>query len=84
MHEMGIAASILETVQRQLENDPGRRATKVGLRIGEYAGVDPDSLRFCLDALVKSTPLDLLALEIDWRPATDNLDFTFLELEDSL
>jgi hypothetical protein len=37
---MGIASSILEAVEKELLRYPGCRATKVGVRIGEFAGVD--------------------------------------------
>ena len=53
MHEMGIANSVLEEVARQMRQHPAERVSRVGLRIGEFAGVDPDSLRFCFEAIVK-------------------------------
>jgi len=40
---------------------------KVGVRIGELSGVDPDALSFGFEALVKDTPLEGLVLEIDFR-----------------
>ena len=66
MHEMGIAASVLDAVHQELRTYPQHRATKVALRIGEFAGVDPDSLQFCFEALVKGTDLEPLELEIEW------------------
>jgi hypothetical protein len=82
MHEMGIANSVLETVQKELERHPGERASRVGLRIGAFAGVDPDSLRFCFEAVVKSLGLAPLPLEIDWRGA-DELQIAYLEFEEA-
>ena len=81
MHEMGIASSVLEAVHKELHRYPGRRAVKVGLRIGEYAGVDPESLRFCFDSIVKGSEWEPLELEIEWRDETDHLEFTSLELD---
>jgi len=78
---MGIASSVLEAVHRELHRYPGQRATKVGLRIGLFAGVDAESLQFCFEALVKESPLAPLALEIE-PSAGDELDFAYLELED--
>ena len=83
MHEMGVANSILEAVQRELDRYPGRRAVKVGVRIGEFAGVDPESLRFCFEALVKGSEFEPLELAVDWRPGAEDLDLAYLELEDS-
>jgi hydrogenase nickel incorporation protein HypA/HybF len=68
MHEMGIANSVLEAVKAEAEMRPGMRVAKVGVRVGELAGVDPEALRFCFDALVKETPLETASLEIEFRP----------------
>ena len=51
MHEMGIANSILEAVAREMRAPSGRASYKVGVRIGELAAVDAESLRFCFEAL---------------------------------
>lgn len=83
MHEMGIANSILEAVDKELLRYPGRRATRVGLRIGKYAGVDGESLRFCFEAIVHGTRWANLGLDIEARDG-DELDFASLELEDLL
>ena len=87
MHEMGIANSVLDAVHQELPRYPGQRAARVGLRIGEFAAVDPESLRFCFDVLVRSTGLEPLGLEIEWcRPQDggrgDELELAYLELED--
>jgi len=83
MHEMGIASSVLEAVHKETHRYPGQRATKVGLRIGEYAGVDQESLRFCFEVLAKDMNQEPLELEIDYRPASDDLAISFIELEDA-
>ena len=67
MHEMGIANSILEGVTAELRRRPGSRAVKVGVRIGELAGVDPDALSFAFDALTLDTPLTGLLLDVEYR-----------------
>lgn len=81
MHEMGIANSILEAVSKENRLYPGYRVVKVGLRIGPYAGVDPESLRFCFGAIVKETPQSSLELDIEAGPG-DELDFSSMELEE--
>lgn len=81
MHEMGIASSVLKAVGKELERYPSQRAVKVGLRIGPFAGVEAESLRFCFEALVKDTEFEPLELQIEPGGA-DELDFAFLELED--
>lgn len=66
MHELGIASSVLDAVRSELIQHPNSRAAVVGLRIGELAGVDPESLRFGFDALVKDSDLDPLRLEVEY------------------
>jgi len=68
MHEMGIANSVIETVRAEAARHPGCRVRKVGLRIGELAAVDSESLRFCFEALTRETDLESLELEIETRP----------------
>lgn len=81
MHEMGIASSILEAVQKELLLYPGYRAAKVDVRIGAYAGVDPESLRFCFEAIVKDSPQAPLELGIE-QGTGDELDFSRMEFEE--
>ena len=66
MHEMGIASSILEGVAKELDRRPGTRAVKVGVRIGELAGVDPDALSFAFEALTLETEFAGLTIEIEY------------------
>ena len=81
MHEMGIASSILDAVGKELERYPGHRAAKIAVRIGDFAGVDSESLRFCFEAIVKDSPMEPLELAIE-RTAGDELDLGSLELEE--
>jgi hypothetical protein len=83
MHEMGIASSILDAVQRELLRYPGYRAAKIEVRIGEFAGVDRESLRFCFDAIVKDSSFAPLELNIESRSG-DELDLGSLELEEAI
>ena len=83
MHEVGIAASVLDAVRTEVSQRPGYRAAVVGLKIGEMAGVDPEALQFAFDALVRDSDLDPLVLSVEWVPQPqDALDFAFLELEE--
>jgi len=68
MHEMGIANSILEGVAAELRRRPGSRATKICVRIGELAGVDPDALSFAFEALTLDTEFAGLKLEVEYVP----------------
>jgi hydrogenase nickel incorporation protein HypA/HybF len=82
MHEVGIAASVLDAVRAQIAQRPGVRATAVGVRIGALAGVDAESLNFGFEALVLGSDLEPLRLEIE--PADlDELDLVWVEVEDA-
>ena len=63
MHELSIAESILEAVRKELMSHPGARPTRVGLRIGEMAAVDVDSLSFCFEAVLRGTEWEGLQLD---------------------
>ena len=68
MHEMGIASSVLEAVRTEMTRYPQSYPCKVGMRIGQMAAVDPESLRFCFDALIQETDLASLELAIEVCP----------------
>jgi hydrogenase nickel incorporation protein HypA/HybF len=68
MHELGIATSILESVQSAARRNPGVRITRVGVRIGVLAGVDIDALQFGFECLVKDTDWEPLLLEVESIP----------------
>jgi len=68
MHELGIANSVLEAVRTEMGLHPGTYPCKVGVRIGEMAAVDPESLRFCFEAIISHTDLESLELGIEFCP----------------
>lgn len=65
MHEMGIASSLLDTVKHKAAEFPQARPSRIGVRVGEWSGVDVDALRFCIESLKSSSHLDGLRVEID-------------------
>jgi hydrogenase nickel incorporation protein HypA/HybF len=68
---MGIAASVLEAVRTEAARYPGAHVAKVGLKVGEVSGVEPDSLRFCLEVLAADSEFAPLALEIERVPRSN-------------
>ncbi len=66
MHEIGIASSILETVDAEARRRPDSQIIAVGLRIGELSNIDKDALSFAFDALTRNTPWQALKFEIEW------------------
>lgn len=57
MHELSIAASIVESVTETAAAYPGARVLEVRLRIGALAPVVEDSLQFCWTLVSDDTPL---------------------------
>ena|SRR5581483_2309675 len=74
MHELGIATSILETVEKEASSRPNMCFQKVGLRIGALAGIDIDALTFGWEAIVKDTKWESLILEIEQVPRKNRCD----------
>jgi hydrogenase nickel incorporation protein HypA/HybF len=62
MHEMGIAASVLDIVRQYVPEARGPLVRRVTVRVGELAGVQTDSLRFCFEAIIAGTPYQSAAL----------------------
>ena len=68
MHEMSLAESVLAIVEETARAHDAARVTAVRLEIGALAHVAPEALRFCFDAVTRSTLADGAALEIDAVP----------------
>jgi hydrogenase nickel incorporation protein HypA/HybF len=81
MHEFGIAQNILDAVRAEAAGHQPARPVKVGVRIGEMAGIDPNSLTFCFEVLVKDSDFEPLELSIE-PGAADELEFAYLELQE--
>lgn len=70
MHEMSIAQNLLEIIRDQLfqlELDTAR-VKVVRMKIGEMAGVVPESLRFCFEVASEGTPAQGAQLTIEEIP----------------
>jgi len=68
LHELSIAAAILDRVAAEAARHAGSRFTKVGVRVGELSGVDPEALSFGFQALTMESEWGRLALEIEYCP----------------
>lgn len=74
MHELSIAASIVETVTESAAAYPGARVKSVRLRLGVLASVVEDSLQFCWDLATEGSPLAGAALVIQKLPVVVHCD----------
>jgi hydrogenase nickel incorporation protein HypA/HybF len=74
MHELSIAASIVESVTEAAGNYPGARVKEVRLRVGALASVVEESLQFCWGLATEGTPLAGAVLAIDTLPVIVHCD----------
>ena len=70
MHELALAESVLEIVERAARAGGGERVAAVWLEIGTLSHVEPEALRFCFDAVTRGSLADHARLEIATIPGT--------------
>jgi len=68
MHEIGIATAIVDAVHAESARAGGLAPVSVGVRIGEFAAVDPEALRFAFEVITRGTELECLSLKIEICP----------------
>lgn len=56
MHELSIAMSIADLALDEARKANALKIKEIEIEVGEWAGVDCDSLMFSLDAILKSEP----------------------------
>jgi hydrogenase nickel incorporation protein HypA/HybF len=67
MHELSIASALADVV---LRHAGGRRVTAVEVKVGRLRQVVPDALEFAWELVVRETPLEGAALELQDVPVT--------------
>jgi Zn finger protein HypA/HybF involved in hydrogenase expression len=80
MHEMSIALEVGRLVELELEKHPGRLLS-VGVMIGDDAGLEPESLAFCLEAVLAHPPFGGARPVLN-RVQGDTLRLEYLEVDD--
>jgi len=74
MHELGIAGYLIEVAEQHLQRTPHGTVRRLLVRIGEMAGVNPDSLDFAFTCLQKGTGVDGARLEVERVPLAVECD----------
>lgn len=64
MHEMSIAESVLQIIEDAASTERCTRVKTVWLEIGQLAGVEQESLRFCFDMVTRDSVAQDARLEI--------------------
>lgn len=80
MHEMSLALDVGRLVEAELRRHPGR-LLKVGIEVGDDAGVEPSSLEFCLEAVLAQPPFGGARPVLN-RVRGDVLRLDYLEVDD--
>lgn len=81
MHELSVALEICRIAEDRLEPDDLPRLVRVGVDLGDDAGLEPDNLQFCLETLLSQPPFGAASPAIT-RLAGDALRVTYLEIDD--
>ena len=68
MHEMALAASVLDIVEATAHRDGAAQVRAVWLEIGALSQVEPDALRFCFDVVTRGSLAERARLEIVITP----------------
>ena len=69
MHELSIAATVMEEVLGFAVGRGVSKVIRVRLAIGELTCVQPEQLKFCYESVTRETPLAGSELEIEAVPA---------------
>ena len=65
MHELGIAENILDIVLRTVPEGRLSAVKSIRLRVGPFAGVVADSLKFCFDVISGDAGMPNAGLQIE-------------------
>lgn len=82
MHELSLALEICRIAEEQVGPSGAGRLVTVGVEVGDRAGVEPDNLSFCLEALLGAPPFGRARPAIARLPG-DVLRVSYLEVDDA-
>jgi hypothetical protein len=81
LHELSIAYDICRITEEHVGAADLARVREVGVEVGVKAGIEIDSLEFCLEALLGAPPFGQAVPRIE-RLLGDELRVTYVEVED--
>jgi len=81
VHELSIALEVCRMAEERMGHAACGSVTAVGVEVGDDAGVEPDNLEFCLEALLAQPPF-AGARPVIVRQHGDVLRLAYLEVED--
>lgn len=81
MHELSVALEVCRMAEERLGRDVLPRVVAVGVEVGDDAGIEPENLTFCLEALLGAPPFRRATPRITRLPG-DVLRLAYLEVDD--
>lgn len=81
MHEMSVALEVCRLAEERLGPEALGDVVAVGVEVGDDAGVEPESLAFCLEAVLTAPPFRGARPVITRLPG-DVLRLSYLEVDD--
>jgi Zn finger protein HypA/HybF involved in hydrogenase expression len=82
MHEMSIALEVCRIAEDQVGLEAMPRIREVGVVVGARSGVEPESLRFCLETLLGQPPFRSARTALELT-AGDELRVAYLDVDDA-
>lgn len=70
MHELSIAAALIDQVEQAVDGENGSRVLEVRIKVGTLSGVDPEALRLAFPLVCEETIAAGAALAIETIPAS--------------
>lgn len=64
MHEMSLAEGVLQLIEQSARQQQFSKVLAVWLEVGLLAGVEPEAMKFCFDAVMRGSVADGAKLEI--------------------
>jgi Zn finger protein HypA/HybF involved in hydrogenase expression len=80
MHEMSVALEVCRMAQTRLGPEV-QKLVALGVTVGDDAGIEPENLAFCLEALLAEPPFRGAEPRIRREPG-DALHLSYLEVTD--
>lgn len=69
MHELSIATRIMEIVKEVMKEHSAKSVGEITVEVGSLSCIDPSSLEFCFEAIIRDSPLEGARLRIDRKQA---------------
>ncbi|MBI5529074.1 MAG: hydrogenase maturation nickel metallochaperone HypA [Deltaproteobacteria bacterium] len=71
MHELGLTQDLVDLVTAKAVAEGVAKVISVRLMVGEFAGVEPDSVSFCFEVVSRGTVAENARLEIERVPGRE-------------